>query len=194
MNYSVIFNKPNLIGYARLVLLTASVFSSRIAFVLLYLASVSLDYFDGMAARYFSEESRLGACLDMIIDRVSTTIISLRLAEIKKHYREWCCIYIICDLIGHFLYFIGTSLAKAHHKSYRAGTLMSIYYNSLFLKLMCCGSELFFILACLLEKTTLIEKVLATIPIIKTFFHLLHMFAGIGMLSEAPNLSGPQKD
>ncbi|KAI5155308.1 hypothetical protein ENBRE01_3510, partial [Enteropsectra breve] len=39
---------PNLVDYLRLGLLFASIFLENVAFVGAYIASVSLDYFDGM--------------------------------------------------------------------------------------------------------------------------------------------------
>ena len=71
----VFFYFANIIDYFRLILLIAAfvLFKQPILCVFLYAFSAILDLFDGMAARHFNQTSRLGASLDMITDRISTT-------------------------------------------------------------------------------------------------------------------------
>jgi len=45
-----------------------------------YIASVTIDNLDGVAARYFNQCSKFGACYDMIIDRMSTIIFMINLS------------------------------------------------------------------------------------------------------------------
>jgi len=65
---------PNIIGYLRLTLLFVSYFyfwSHPSVFAILYTASVSLDFFDGILARKFNQCSSFGAWLDVVVDNLS---------------------------------------------------------------------------------------------------------------------------
>lgn len=184
MAKNAIFYKPNIIGYTRLLILMISIGLNNELFLVLYSLSVSLDYFDGLVARAFSEESHLGACLDMITDRVSTTILCIKILILKDIYVIPCCMYIFFDILGHFLYFVAMVHKNVHHKAFKQQLLFRIYYNNIFLKLMCVGSELFFIYAYYSrDEYSLAEKVFAFLPIVKTFFHIVHMLTGIRLLS-----------
>ena len=69
---------PNLIGYARLVLLGAGIafFQSHPpTFLGLYLLQMSLDMVDGYLARLLSQESRVGAVLDVVADNGARTMM-----------------------------------------------------------------------------------------------------------------------
>lgn len=66
---------PNLIGYARIVLMLVAFYymtnENTYQFtVVCYLLSQLLDAFDGHAARLLGQCSRLGAMLDMLTDRL----------------------------------------------------------------------------------------------------------------------------
>lgn len=73
---------PNLIGYARILVLAVALFvapragsENAATFFYLYFLTVCLDAVDGPAARALSQESRFGAVLDMVTDRVSTAAL-----------------------------------------------------------------------------------------------------------------------
>lgn len=184
MGLEEIFNIPNSIDYLRMVLLLASVFCEDLPFVALYSLSVGMDYFDGMAAKYFNQATVLGGCLDMVIDRVSTMVICFKIAGTKVNHQKKCIFYVLLDFISHFIYFISMILVKTHHKSFQGNYLLNIYYNNLFLKIMCAGSELCFIATYYLKKENVMVRMLQLIAFVKTFFHLVHFCVGVDILSE----------
>lgn len=64
---------PNLIGYVRLILGIAAFFfaiHNPTWFIILYTISYGLDAVDGVAARALGQQSRFGAVLDMVTDRL----------------------------------------------------------------------------------------------------------------------------
>lgn len=101
----VFFWIPNLIGYARVILLivaAVTAFTNPIATVLCYGISQALDAFDGMAARAFNQSSDFGAVLDMVTDRVSDAII---LAILGSLYPKICWLFftgIALDIGSHW--------------------------------------------------------------------------------------------
>ncbi|KAI4293271.1 CDP-diacylglycerol--inositol 3-phosphatidyltransferase [Pancytospora philotis] len=184
MNTSVIFYRPNLIGYVRLLLLLAGIFVEDTRFLYCYAVSVILDYFDGMAARAYNEESKLGACLDMITDRISTTLLCIKIAIKKPHYVRRCLLYIFFDVLSHFLFFVSMIYAGMHHKTFQHDALLRVYYNPTMLKVMCTGSELYFLGLYHTKKSNKILNYLAVVPLLKTFFHIVHLGRGIAVLSD----------
>lgn len=187
MNTAVMLYKPNIIGYVRLILLLSSIFAERLAFLTLYFSSVALDYFDGFFARMFHEESKLGASLDMITDRISTTILCCKIIASKPAYAIRCMVYVFVDLLSHFLYFVSMVHGGTHHKLFDGNPLISFYYNPIVLKIMCCGSEAYFMALYYTGKKNKayapILNALAVIAIAKTFFHAMHLFMGVAILS-----------
>jgi CDP-diacylglycerol--inositol 3-phosphatidyltransferase len=81
---------PNLIGYARIAVLSFALYlsprpSSSASFFFLYFLTVALDAVDGPAARALAQESRFGAVLDMVTDRVSTAaLLALIAADFSR--------------------------------------------------------------------------------------------------------------
>ncbi len=80
-NRDVFLYIPNLIGYSRVLFSLLSfvlmIFAPQhqnqwSTAIILYIASFTLDLFDGMAARKFNQCSDFGGLLDMITDRCST--------------------------------------------------------------------------------------------------------------------------
>ena len=84
----VLLYVPNLIGYAR-VLLTGMFFyyafdaQSWPLAIACYVASFTLDFFDGYFARLLDQCSRLGQVLDMVTDRVSTAVLLVVLSMLQ---------------------------------------------------------------------------------------------------------------
>uniref|UniRef100_A0A7S3G6Z0 CDP-diacylglycerol--inositol 3-phosphatidyltransferase n=1 Tax=Palpitomonas bilix TaxID=652834 RepID=A0A7S3G6Z0_9EUKA len=69
---------PNLIGYARLILLAVGVAAERwnpAVFFYLWLVSASLDLVDGIAARKLKQCSHFGEVLDVVADNVTRTLV-----------------------------------------------------------------------------------------------------------------------
>ncbi|RDD38040.1 CDP-diacylglycerol--inositol 3-phosphatidyltransferase [Trichoplax sp. H2] len=73
----ILFYVPNLIGYARLLLLAISCvyFDDTIPFLYLYSISIILDGFDGYFARKLNQISAFGAWLDVVIDNLGRTML-----------------------------------------------------------------------------------------------------------------------
>lgn len=74
---SVWFFVPNLIGYARILLLVAASFFPRnpLFFLSLTGLSMGLDFFDGIAARKLNQCSKLGEWLDVVCDKYCFSIL-----------------------------------------------------------------------------------------------------------------------
>jgi len=70
---------PNLLGYLRIVLAFAglrfAVSSDPVAAIVLWIASASLDLFDGLLARALNQTSRLGVFLDIAADNILRTVV-----------------------------------------------------------------------------------------------------------------------
>lgn len=139
---------PNIIGYLRLLLLlAASVLagfgsSSSAALVLgfiSYATSQLLDIADGIAARRLKQVSAFGACLDQVLDRLSTCLLYLLNSAVYPHYTGvfFCCLLI--DVGGHWLHFFASTAAGAasHKRVDDAPALLQIYYTSKVLMFLC---------------------------------------------------------
>lgn len=184
MSLQVLLNKPNIIGYTRLLLLFSSIFCDKYFFICFYIFSVSLDYFDGMIARKYNQTSILGACLDMITDRISTTILCTKISISKPHYSIYYMLFIFFDILGHMLYFISSNYSRLSHKQLTKNFFFRVYYNEYVMKILCFGTEAYFLLVYYETKENLLFQSLAILPIIKTFFHIIHLYIGLVMLSD----------
>jgi CDP-diacylglycerol--inositol 3-phosphatidyltransferase len=144
---------PNVIGYARVVLLIASLFfalGQPAVFLALYAASFLLDAADGHAARLLGQTSKFGAVLDMATDRVATNALVLTLSHLYRDYVVWFQLLCILDLGSHWLRMYSSLLeGAASHKSASAerdGHLVTLYYtNRLVLGGVCLLNEFFYI-------------------------------------------------
>lgn len=189
MNWEVITYAANIIDYIRLVLLFASIFFKGNTFILLYATSVSLDFFDGYVAKAQEKVSTLGATMDMIIDRVTTVVILMKISLEKPDLAIKCILYSAIDLISHFHFFLVSAYTGQSHKSMVSKGLLYIYYSKpLVLGILCLGSELCFIATYLSKTKNSAVKMLQGIAIVKTFFHIVHFFVAIAELSKLPVL------
>ncbi len=143
---------PNLIGYARVALLLASLFfalGQPLVFLALYTASFLLDAADGHAARLLGQTSRFGAVLDMATDRVATNALVLTLSHLFPAFVVWFQLLCILDLGSHWLRMYASLLDGASHKQAspeRDGHLVTLYYtNRLVLGGVCLLNEFFYI-------------------------------------------------
>lgn len=91
--WSVVWFVPNLIGYARILLLITSYFYKDRNFGIfasLYFASFALDFFDGPCARMLHQTSRFGGMLDMLTDRMGTLMLYIVNFELMAKAPFWC--------------------------------------------------------------------------------------------------------
>jgi CDP-diacylglycerol--inositol 3-phosphatidyltransferase len=141
---------PNLIGYARFVLLLVSIFyvldiSSTPFFLALYAASYLLDAADGPAARSLQQTSKFGAVLDMVTDRVSTAVLLAALAHeaaLKAWAPAWLGLLVL-DIAAHWVQmYAGGLLGAASHKALpNEPALLTWYYRRTNLFIVCLLSE-----------------------------------------------------
>ncbi|KAI9096915.1 CDP-alcohol phosphatidyltransferase-domain-containing protein [Phlyctochytrium arcticum] len=144
---------PNLIGYARVILMFASLYYlpyHTYTAMALYSVSCLLDAADGHAARYFGQTSRFGAVLDMVTDRSTTSCLLIYLALAFPRFTLIFQTLLALDLSAHYLQMYSSlSLGAGSHKNVdRKNTswLLRMYYtNNKVLFLVCAGNELFFI-------------------------------------------------
>lgn len=189
MNFTVLLYTANLIDYSRLVLLILSSFYNGIFFGSIYALSVALDCFDGMVARKFNQTSKLGACLDMGIDRASIMLISFKIISEQHNQLINCAFYSIIDFISHFIYYVAMANNNVSHKSFADNILLSFYYKTPLLFTLCLGSELF-LLATYLQKYKIrtpfkiFYNLLKLLALIKTIFHIIHFAVGIAVMSD----------
>eukprot|EP00043_Microstomoeca_roanoka_P015973 m.160950 g.160950 ORF g.160950 m.160950 type:complete len:225 (-) comp16368_c0_seq5:1656-2330(-) len=76
--WSVLLFVPNLLGYARLLLLIAAFFvfwRSPVIFILLYSVQAILDGIDGYVARKLGQTSSFGAWFDVVVDNAGRTLL-----------------------------------------------------------------------------------------------------------------------
>ena len=129
---------PNLIGYARFILLFASPYFALSKdkwqyFVICYSLSYLLDAADGNAARYFNQCSRFGAALDMVCDRASNATIYMALGTL---YPTLSILFFACfvlDFGSHWLQFQSSACMKATShkgKNKNENWLVGLYYNN----------------------------------------------------------------
>eukprot|EP00118_Oscarella_pearsei_P010334 m.63034 g.63034 ORF g.63034 m.63034 type:complete len:195 (+) comp35128_c0_seq6:74-658(+) len=91
---SVYLFVPNLIGYARLVLVLLAyvLFHYPIPFLVIYGFSAALDGFDGYAARKYNQMSAFGAWLDVVVDNISRGMVWCQIVSWGFLFvsLEWC--------------------------------------------------------------------------------------------------------
>ncbi|KAL8439609.1 hypothetical protein Efla_003822 [Eimeria flavescens] len=99
----------------------------------LYVVSQGLDALDGHAARMLKQVSVLGACLDQMLDRLSTCLLYLLCSVAYPSYGGlfFCCL--LADVGGHWLHFFSAAAAgAASHKQVdrsSSGVLHHYYTN-----------------------------------------------------------------
>ena len=134
----VFFYVPNLIGYVRAALLVACAvyFREEEIVQVLYSLNVILDGVDGMAARYFHQESRFGYCLDMILDRIGSAMLFCLLTS-NSPSPVWILLMFL-DLSSHWF----MTLSTRQHKLQRYPWI-KLYYS--YLGIVCLMNEVFLI-------------------------------------------------
>jgi CDP-diacylglycerol--inositol 3-phosphatidyltransferase len=152
---------PNIIGYARVVLMFVGFYYMPTCYVTAgtcYLLSQLLDAFDGHAARAYNQCTKFGAVLDMVTDRVSTAGL---LVCLSLFYPKMVFVFqflIVLDISSHWIQVYSTLLRgeTSHKKIDQSGNIvLRLYYTSrVVLFSMCAGNELFFAMLYLLHFTT----------------------------------------
>nr|ACO10899.1 CDP-diacylglycerol--inositol 3-phosphatidyltransferase [Caligus rogercresseyi] len=143
---------PNIIGYARILLLLISMLSMQHFYVLTSLCyglSAALDMFDGLAARHWAQSSRFGALLDMLTDRCGTLALVYTLGTFYPSYAFFFSLMSLIDISMHWLHtHVSLLKGQASHKGgFKESTpsILRIYYeNKAFLTFMCFINEAFY--------------------------------------------------
>ncbi|KAF2112715.1 CDP-alcohol phosphatidyltransferase-domain-containing protein [Lophiotrema nucula] len=145
---------PNLIGYFRVILTLASLYYMPLhprTCSLLYSTSCLLDAIDGMAARYFKQETKFGIMLDMVTDRCTTSCLLVFLASA---FPRWSIMFqglISLDLASHYIHMFATltmgETGQSHKNVNKSKSwVLNLYYsNKVVLFTFCALNELFFI-------------------------------------------------
>merc|ERR1711871_485470 len=149
---SVYLYVPNLIGYARVVLTATSCavcFVNHRLFLGCYLSSFVLDYFDGVAARWFNQCSKFGAILDMVTDRVSTACLLTILSSLYGAHYYMFIFLMALDIGSHWFHMVATYVGgHGHHKTVNTSMplLIRLYYgNYPFFGFCCVSTEVFYL-------------------------------------------------
>lgn len=146
-----LFNVPNTLCHVRIAtgLLCYYYFLSQpVLAINCYIASVTIDNLDGVAARYFNQCSKFGACYDMIIDRMSTIIFMINLAVLIPQQTFWFALLGALDYSSHWFQIYVSQLkgAKSHKAMVDHNIVVGIYYNHRWLRfLFSMGFEMFII-------------------------------------------------
>lgn len=147
---SVFLFIPNIIGYARILLLGCSFYHMSANYKLalfLYSASYLLDAFDGLAARLFNQSSLFGSMLDMLTDRVSTMCLLMFLAHLYVDHFFLIQLLLAIDIVSHWFHFFSANIqGKRSHKLLdgEANFLMRLYYENKFVLTTVCAMEQIF--------------------------------------------------
>jgi CDP-diacylglycerol--inositol 3-phosphatidyltransferase len=126
---------PQLIGYARVLLMFCAMFYSLtnpILTMIFYALSQIMDLFDGMAARAFDQSTKFGAVLDMVCDRVSDAVMLAILAALHPQYCWFFYADIMLDIGSHWYQMYSTlACGEKHHKDSKTDYwLLELYYKN----------------------------------------------------------------
>lgn len=184
MNTKVLFYVPNIVNYFRLLLIISSIYLHGDPFLLVYTISSSIDLIDGTIARSLNQTSKLGACLDMFTDRLTTTIIVCKILE-RKRSRSLIFLLFI-DLLSHMLLFTSSIAENVSHREPFLG-ILKVYYQKIVLILLCVGTEVYYVVKYLDTYKKVNRKVIVlfyTFLIAKSFLHFMQLFEGLCRLSD----------
>ncbi|CCK68416.1 CDP-diacylglycerol--inositol 3-phosphatidyltransferase KNAG_0A07630 [Huiozyma naganishii CBS 8797] len=133
--HDVLLYIPNKIGYLRVITAVLSFFTMAghpMLTAWLYGISCLLDALDGTMARKYDQCSRLGAVLDMITDRSTTSGL---LCFLSIAYPRLCVVFQLLlgvDLSSHYMHMYSQlSAGSASHKSVskESSKLLHLYYT-----------------------------------------------------------------
>lgn len=144
---------PNLIGYARVLLLFATFWVMKndyLLAIIFYSLSSILDAFDGYYARKLNQSSKFGGLLDMLTDRVATTCLNMCLCYFYPKYMFYFQMWVFIDITSHWAHqlasiFRGEKSHKSAADDKKRNIVLRYYYTSRpFLFFMCAMNEIFF--------------------------------------------------
>ena len=188
---------PNLVGYIRLLLVifAYSVRNENFGlFAISYFVSFILDAADGFAARLFKQETKFGAVLDLITDRMSTLVIVLIAVQNREDvFVTYFVAWIVIDISSHWIQMLNAVASGKHHKSMNNRFfLLNLYYSQTYVMLpLCLGAESFFLLH--LFKTThesagavfnIIYYICLALMSIKGYINVLQLISNCMILAE----------
>jgi len=155
-NPNIFLYVANILDYFRVIFAVIAFYNAKTSpqiFIISYFLSFSLDLFDGMAARYFNQKSKLGATLDMVIDRISTAGLLMVLSVLYNEISHYFIFLMMLDVGSHWLQthsgFMDIpetgQLLKDNHKSLEEKFwILNFYYKNKYgLFTVCLGAELF---------------------------------------------------
>jgi len=149
----VYFYIANLITGSRIlfaIVAFAFVFTNPWVFFFCYGISAVNDIADGHFARKYNQVSKLGAVLDMVTDRASTTCLIMVLTQLYPRYIFFFLTSVGMDIMSHFAHVVSQlSRGIENHKQVSAhqGWVLRLYYsNRLVLGFLCGFNEAFFAL------------------------------------------------
>lgn len=177
---------PNIIDYGRVVTAILSFYYMRTNYLLAtfwYLLSGILDAIDGHVARWLNQGSKLGALLDMLIDRCATMCLLGALCHFYPHYMLFFQISMSIDIASHWFH-VQSSLMKGatSHKMMDLGAnpiLRHYYHNRIILFVMCAANELFY---CMLYLTYFTSGPL------NVFYIIMYLSAPLSMIKTGISL------
>ncbi|CBZ49778.1 hypothetical protein NCLIV_002660 [Neospora caninum Liverpool] len=174
---------PNIIGYVRIALLFAAAIAwqkaSTCLFFFCYLTSQCLDAVDGEAARRLGQVSVVGACLDQVVDRLSTCLLYILNASVYPDFASAFFLALFLDVGGHWVHFFASAVVGAKsHKTMdpEVNPVLAVYYRSrpvMFSAIL--GFEGFFM--CLL---------LLSAPLVQSSFSSLHWILLVIVYATSP--------
>lgn len=120
-------------------------------FEFLYFLSFILDAFDGMVARAAGQKSKLGATLDMVVDRISTAGLLCILSQFYSKYSVVFVFLMMLDVGSHWLQTHSSFLVNVHNDNHKnleeKFWLLNFYYKNRYgLGVVCLGAEIFLLL------------------------------------------------
>uniref|UniRef100_A0A7M5WIK1 CDP-diacylglycerol--inositol 3-phosphatidyltransferase n=1 Tax=Clytia hemisphaerica TaxID=252671 RepID=A0A7M5WIK1_9CNID len=135
MTENVYLFVPNLIGYARIILMFVSFYYMATdvwTATITYLLSQFLDAFDGHAARALNQCTKFGAVLDMVTDRCSTMGLLIVLASFYPKYQFFFIFVTVLDIASHWVQvYSNLSLGQSHKAVKESGNwFLRLYYTS----------------------------------------------------------------
>eukprot|EP00188_Purpureofilum_apyrenoidigerum_P005741 Plantae.Rhodophyta-Purpureofilum_apyrenoidigerum.ctg7817.p1 GENE.Plantae.Rhodophyta-Purpureofilum_apyrenoidigerum.ctg7817~~Plantae.Rhodophyta-Purpureofilum_apyrenoidigerum.ctg7817.p1 ORF type:complete len:212 (+),score=21.97 Plantae.Rhodophyta-Purpureofilum_apyrenoidigerum.ctg7817:535-1170(+) len=148
---------PNLIGYARCILMAMAFLQWTQAgpFFTYYFISFCLDAADGYFARLMRQTSEFGSLLDMLTDRCGTAMLLTVLCRIYPGQAFIFLGLMFLDCFSHWIQMSSglCSGTTSHKQAGNESALIRLYYTRLVLGFTCLFNELFFLMLHVLSFT-----------------------------------------
>lgn len=131
----VLWYIPNKIGYMRVITAIISFFTMPncpISTAVVYTTSCLLDALDGTMARKYNQVSRLGAVLDMVTDRSTTSGLLCFLTLAFPKWAAFFQILLALDISSHYMHmYASLGITGDSHKSIskESSALLHLYYS-----------------------------------------------------------------